>query len=202
MNSSLTHAPTSTTLLCGLRDKSNQMVWGQFVARYRPTIVLFGLRAGLDGHESEDAAQHTMIAFAAAYAEGKYDRTRGRLRDWLFGMAANRIKKAFRQRRDREVHIVAASDTTGFFERVPGRSNLEDLWEQEWQAAVIRQCINEVKANFAERTMRAFELFALDGKPAREVATELGINENAVFLAKHKILKRIREVRPRIEEHW
>jgi len=39
----------------------------------------------------------------------------------------------------------------------------------------------------------AFRRFGVDGVPAGRVAEELGLSENAVFLAKSRVLKRLRE---------
>jgi RNA polymerase sigma-70 factor (ECF subfamily) len=49
-----------------------------------------------------------------------------------------------------------------------------------------------VKKDFESTTWDAFTRFALDGKPAAAVAVELNISENAVLLAKSRVLKRLR----------
>ncbi len=43
------------------------------------------------------------------------------------------------------------------------------------------------------RTWEAFRRFGVDGVPAGQVAEELGLSENAVILAKSRVLKRLRE---------
>jgi DNA-directed RNA polymerase specialized sigma24 family protein len=50
--------------------------------------------------------------------------------------------------------------------------------------------------------VEAFELFAKDGLSAQEVAEQLGMTTNAVYLAKQHILKRIRELLPYMEEAY
>ena len=40
---------------------------------------------------------------------------------------------------------------------------------------------------------RAFQRVALDGESATEVARELGVSVNAVFIAKSRVLARLRE---------
>jgi RNA polymerase sigma-70 factor, ECF subfamily len=42
-------------------------------------------------------------------------------------------------------------------------------------------------------TWEAFQRFGVDGDPARRVAEELGLSENAVILAKSRVLKRLRQ---------
>jgi hypothetical protein len=98
-----TASVTSDTLLLGLADPGNRTVWQQFVERYRPPILRFARRRGLTGDDAEDAAQQSLVAFAQAYQEGRYDREKGRLRSWLFGIARNQIRKTRRESHSREL---------------------------------------------------------------------------------------------------
>ncbi len=191
---------TNTFLLERLKSSDNGTVWGLFVGRYRPVIFKYARRLGLAVEDAEDATQKTLITFSTAYQNGKYDRDKGRLRHWLFGIARNEIRNVARRRQDREVQIVDSADRTGFFESLEDPEQAERLWEDQWQQAVLRQCLEEVRGAFEKKTIRAFELFAWKGWSARRVADHLGISENAVFLAKHKILKSIRKLVPPMED--
>lgn len=196
---------TSTHLLEGLRKPDNQTVWQQFDARYRPVIRGYARRAGLSEQDAEDAAQKTLLEFSESYRKGKYDRQKGRLRHWLFGIARNQIRNTIRRLPAREHHIAQDSRQTDFFARISDQQQedqLEALEEKEWRAGVLRQCLVEVRQTFDTGTVQAFELFAGQDWPAKRVAEHLGMTENAVYLAKHKILKRIRELTPHMEEIW
>lgn len=196
---------TNTALLQALSDFENGTVWQDYLERYRPLIVGHARRAGLEEADAEDVAQQTLVAFATAYRKGDYDRARGRLRAWLFGIARTALRgfqRGRQIRRGREVQVTANADGegTGFFARLPDDDRLEELWEEEWRHAVVRQCVEEIRGEVEEQTFRAFELFAHQGKPAREVSQALGITENAVFLAKRRVLARIRALLPQMEE--
>lgn len=199
---SLTTA-TSTSLLEGLERADNRTVWEKFVGRYRPAIFKWACQLGLRDDEADDAAQETLHAFAKAYSEGRYERDKGGLRSWLFGIAHNCIKNALRQRPE-HVQIVDPLDKTGFFEREPDPDpdHLKETWEKEWQQTVLRQCLEEIRQTLAPKTVEAFELFAWKGWTAERVAEHLGMSENAVYLAKFKILKRIQALLPRMTEIW
>ncbi len=196
---------TRTILLQGLASPGNRTVWHQFVDRYRPLIMRYAQkRFGLSLHDAEEAAQNTLAAFADAYRRGKYDREKGRLRHWLFGIATRQIKSLRRNRaKARDVQIPNASSGTGYFDAIPhDDARLEEMWEEEWQQAVYRQCMVEVRGRFEPKTVRAFEMLAQEGLEAKVIAEKLGMTENAVYLAKCKILKRIRELIPVIEDEW
>jgi RNA polymerase sigma-70 factor (ECF subfamily) len=193
---------TSDSLLAGLEDPANETVWRGYVERYRPMLVRWFCRVGLAAADADDVAQDVLIAFANAYREGKYDRERGRLRAWLFGIARTMLR-GFHRRQSRKVRVADLDDD--------GRSALDDVaapdeltaaWEQEWRDAVLRQCLEEVQREVTPQTYQAFELFARGGLAARDVAARLGMSENAVFGAKHRVLARIRELQPEIERIW
>ena len=130
---------TSTTLLEGLKDSGNQTIWLQFVDRYRPLIQRYGERLGLTAEDAEDATQASLMAFCEAYREAKYERARGRLGDWLFGIVHNQVRNQQRKRgRSREV-AVTETQVAGIEAR--GSEELERIWEEEWQDAVARECL-------------------------------------------------------------
>jgi RNA polymerase sigma-70 factor (ECF subfamily) len=203
-NRAITTTATNTHLLQGLRSPQNHSIWRDFVARYRPMIVSYARKSfGLSIEDAEDAAQITLADFAEAYRDGQYDREKGRLRKWLFGIATNRLKSFARGRaRNREVQVADASGATGFMPRIRDDDRLEAAWDQEWRQAVLRQCMEEIRFQFDAKTVEAFELYVLKDLPAKEVADRLEMSRNAVYLARHHILKRFQEILPRLEETW
>ena len=192
---------TNTYLLEGLRDSGNRTIWQEFDQRYRPLVIGYAQRAfGLSYSLADEAAQETMIAFCSEYRKGKYDRDRGRLRKWLFGIATRQIKQLIKKRaRIKEVNADSGS-TTGIIERFPDDSSAEKTWAEGWRQAVFEKSLEEVRPRFDEKTVRAFVLFAREGWPAKKVAKELGMAEGAVFVAKHRIIKAIRELTQHMEE--
>ncbi|HJZ60193.1 MAG TPA: sigma-70 family RNA polymerase sigma factor, partial [Gemmataceae bacterium] len=56
-----------------------------------------------------------------------------------------------------------------------------------------RKLLDRLKAEFEPKTWELFRRFVLDGAPADEVAAELGATPNAVYIAKSRVLARLRE---------
>lgn len=192
-------AMTTTLLLERLKDPADQAIWRMFTDRYRPMIIRTARRLGLKQVDAQDAAQMALLAFFTAYREGKYDREKGRLRHWLFGIARHWILNTFDKRPRRQVDVSNADDQTDFFARIPAENQMEQVWEQEWRESTLRHCMRRIRSEFDPRTVQAFELFAQEGWPAQRVGEHLGITSNAVFIAKHRVLKRIRELLPEME---
>jgi len=70
---------------------------------------------------------------------------------------------------------------------------LSDLWNREHDEHVLRRLLELVEPEFTSPVWQAFRGVALEGKPAAEVAAELGATVNAVFLAKSRVLRRLRQ---------
>ena len=198
----LTETITSTFLLEGLRQPENTTVWSQFDQRYRPMLMRYAIKLGLNDADAHDAAQHALIEFSKAYQDGKYDREKGRLRIWLFGIARNQILNLRKKKRGREVNVADKTAETNFFAAVEDEDQMQQMWDEEWRQSVLRQCLEAVRREFDGKTVEAFELFAWQGQSAQDVAEKLDMTPNAVFLVKHRVMKRIRELLPSMEDIW
>ncbi|MBN2562226.1 MAG: sigma-70 family RNA polymerase sigma factor [Phycisphaerae bacterium] len=192
---------TSLTLLEGLTDPQNKAAWQRFMGRYQPMVLAFAHRLGLDDNDSQDASQDTMMAFVEGYRRGAYDRKKGRLRSWLFGIAYRKVQDVQRAK-GRELVMSDKSDATAFLDSVKAPETAQEVWEQEWQRAVLRECMSEVEKQFDSTTLQAFGLYVLDECPAEQVAERLGLSRNAVYIAKNRVTSRLRELRQRLEEIW
>lgn len=193
---------TNTDLLNGLADPSNDAVWHRFVTRYRTPLVAFAKRFGLNQQAGEDVAQETLITFLESYRAGKYQRDKGRLRSWLFGIAMNSVRRASRNAM-RERVMDGSGESTAFVERIADDdASMSAAWETEWQQAVLRAALDQVRATAAPQTMRAFELYVLEGKPADEVAAEVGISRDSVFQAKRRLMQKVAVAVKTLSNDW
>jgi RNA polymerase sigma-70 factor, ECF subfamily len=192
---------TSTVLLQGLRDHGNHQAWEQFEHRYRTMLWSFCVKLGLQPADAQDAAQEAITAFIEAYQAGRYDREKGRLRSWLFGIA-HRKAIDIRRRRGREVVVSDQSDGSVFLGSVESPDQAAHIWEQEWQAALLRACMDGVRREVNATTFEAFELQVLHEQPVAEIAGRLAMTPHAVHCAKSRVLDRIRKLRVVLEETW
>ena len=82
----------------------------------------------------------------------------------------------------------------GFLERLADpNDDLAREWDRDHDKHVVEKLLAVVQPDFSSITWEAFRRFGVDGVPAGRVAEELGLTENAVILAKSRILKRLRE---------
>jgi RNA polymerase sigma-70 factor (ECF subfamily) len=66
-------------------------------------------------------------------------------------------------------------------------------WDQEHDRHVVARLLQRIEHEFRPATWQAFRRHVLDGADAEDVAAELGLSANAVYIAKSRVLRRLRE---------
>lgn len=190
---------TTTALLQDLGDPSKQAVWEEFDERYRPVLVGVGLRLGLSREDAADAAQEALLRFVKGYRAGAYDRSRGRLRSWLIGIARNCVRDVHAQRvRRRERH--GASQIA----ELPDERRMTLIWDEQQRRVMLEKALAELRASprLGAPALQAFEMTALERRSAPDVAAELGLSLNDVYLAKHRCLRRLRSILTELDKAY
>ncbi|MBZ0268646.1 hypothetical protein K8I85_10860 [bacterium] len=186
---------TTTTILEGLRDYGNRDAWDRLVGRFRRPIAAFARQTGVSPRDCEDVAQEALAAFAEAYRAGRYDRTRGKLSGWLFGIA---YRHAQRRRRAEARHPPAPGG--GDPEPIRDEAGATDVWTRIWDRHLLESAIGGARHEFAPDTFRAFELVVLEDRAPADAAAALGVPVKTVYNAKHRVLHRVRELVRELEE--
>jgi RNA polymerase sigma-70 factor (ECF subfamily) len=180
--------PTSTSLLNRLKEAApDSPQWVRFHELYRPFIQYWIARIASAPGEVEDLTQEVLVVVVRELPRFQRQRD-GSFRAWLRQVTLNRCRAFFKSRK----HEQAASGDMLDQLQDPG-SDLSHQWDRDHDRHVAGQLLRLAKNDFEATTWSAFERFALDGQPAAAVARELGMTENAVLLAKHRVLKRLRE---------
>jgi RNA polymerase sigma-70 factor (ECF subfamily) len=190
---------TTSTILDGLRDLENRAAWDGFVRRFRSPIVSFAAGMGVPASEREDVAQETLLAFVGSYQKGAYDRGKGRLSSWLFGIAYRQVLMHIRREKRPDRPLPAPGDGRASGDDPSDARFATTHWDLKWEEFVFAECYRRVRAELSDETLRAFEAVVFEDASADEAAARLGVPVKAVYNAKHRVLKRVREVRAELE---
>ncbi|MBN9120382.1 MAG: sigma-70 family RNA polymerase sigma factor [Planctomycetes bacterium] len=176
---------TSLTLLDRLRRPDHPDAWDRFVRLYAPLLLRWAELQGVRGADAEDLAQAVLLKLLRLLPD--YAREDGRsFRGWLFTICRNECRD-FQTRRG--TRPMPASDGLSTVAAPPRPDELD---EAEYRRRLVRRVLELVRPDFGAPTWAAFDGFVLNGRPAAEVAAELGLSVNAVYLARNRILTRIR----------
>jgi RNA polymerase sigma-70 factor, ECF subfamily len=105
------------------------------------------------------------------------------------------VNKVRNYRRNRQRRPAVSLDhADGFLKRLSDpNDDLAREWDRDHDAHVVQKLMAVVQPDFSSTTWEAFRRFGVDSAPAWRVAEELSLSENAVILAKSRVLKRLRE---------
>jgi RNA polymerase sigma-70 factor (ECF subfamily) len=184
---------TSPSLLIRIRDRGDHPAWSQFVAIYQPLIHGFARKHGLQEADAADLTQEVLRAVARAAARLDYDPRRGSFRGWLFTVVRNKLAN-FLESRQRQVQ--GSGDTAvqaALNERPTPADGPEAEWDREYERRLFGWAAEQVKGAVQETTWQAFWQTAVEGKGGQEVAQSLGLTVAAVYLAKSRVMARLKE---------
>jgi RNA polymerase sigma factor (sigma-70 family) len=182
---------TSTSILARLETFSAETAWSSLAEHFERPLTRYAQRSGLSADAVQDAVQETLVAFAQAYRSGSYDRGRGRLSTWLFGIARREVASA---RRKAALNPVAALDTAQERDAPDDDDALERIWDEEWRRALLERCVERVRQEVEPATWECFALQTFQGLGAGEVAARLQLPHTRVYNAKHRVARRLREL--------
>lgn len=174
---------TPPSLLQQLGGADRGPAWGRFVRLYTPLMLAWAGKIGVPPADRADLVQDVFVTLLKTLPAFRYDPARS-FRGFLRTLLANRWTDARRKRAPAAV----GSDLDG--EAAP--DPVPELDEAEYRAAVVGRAAQLVKADFSEATWRVFWETTALGRPAAEVAAEHGLTPNAVYLARARVLHRLR----------
>jgi len=176
---------TPLSLLDKLRGRGDAAVWERFVQLYTPLLSHWVHRLGIHGPDTADAVQDVFTILIQKLPDFHYDPAL-RFRAWLWTVTRNCVRERQRRR---------FPTTTGNVEELPtpGDDDVADtVAEAEYRQYLTRRALDLMQAEFQPATWRAFWECVVNERPAAEVACELELTENAVYLAKGRVLRRLR----------
>jgi RNA polymerase sigma-70 factor (ECF subfamily) len=175
-------AITSVSLLERLRQRPEGEDWDRLVRLYTPLLLHWARRLGLQEPDAADLVQDVLIVLVKKLPEFQYQPGKS-FRGWLRTVLMNK----WRDRPHRGPPAPLESSDH------PPAPEDEELEEREYRLFVLGQALRLMSTDFEPATWQACWETAVMGRPAAEVAAELKITVNAVYLARSRVLARLRQ---------
>lgn len=185
-------AETPVSLLDRLRTGPAPADWRRLVDLYTPLLRDWLSRVPALRQEDDDLIQEILRCVTAKVAEFRRQRI-GSFRRWLQVITANCVRLYWRKRRGRPQAVGGEEAERLLTQLADPDSPLDRSVEAEYNRYVVRRLTQLIQPEFRPETWRAFQRHVLDGLAPAAVAQELGVSENAVLIARCRILKRLRE---------
>lgn len=185
---------TSLSLLDALRTTPDENVWRRLVEMYDPLIRAWLRRQGVDPHDADDVAQEVFAVVVRRLPEFQRRPQTGAFRSWLKTITIHCLSDYWRSPRSRRTATGGSEWQQSLQELADPESALSHQWNAEHDRHVSEHLLRMVEQTFEPNTWSAFKRLTLDGLPAAQVAAELGTTINAVYIAKSRVLAKLREL--------
>jgi len=182
---------TDIGLLDRLRGSPDDpQAWAEFVDLYSGPVLRWCRSHGLQPADAADVAQDVLVRYWKRSKRFHHDPSY-RFRAYLRRMVVGAVSDWYGQKSVKN----PGSDLGSLHDRLvnlPAREELADRIEEVHDAWVAARAVDAVKARVRPSTWRAFQLQVIEGKRGTEVARELGLNVNTVYVARHNVTRMLR----------
>jgi RNA polymerase sigma-70 factor (ECF subfamily) len=179
---------TRQSLLLRIRDSQDTLAWSEFVQLYAPMIYAFSRKRGLQDADAADVTQEVLRSVSRSAGRFEYVASRGGFRRWLFTITRNEVNDYLNGTR----RAPGTNTETRAIEQLPAAVDDAADWDNEYEQRVLRWAAERVRKTVKESTWTAFWQTAVEGRDAMEVAQVLGISTGAVYIAKSRVIARLR----------
>jgi RNA polymerase sigma-70 factor (ECF subfamily) len=184
---------TSATLIEKVKQGETES-WERLMKHYRQ-LVLWWCAGKVAG--PEDADEIAQEVFTTVFTNiGAFTRREqgGGFRAWMRAITRNKLGDYLRRSRNRPA-AVGGSDAQAILVEVPAdeaQASSADDGATE-RVILLRSALEEVRPEFEPNTWNAAMRTAVEGQPAADVAAALGMTPAAVYIAKSRVLARLRQ---------
>lgn len=178
---------TSASLLLRMRRPDQREAWVRFVKLYTPLLQFWARRLGLQDADSADLLQDVFATLVEKLPEFRYNQKES-FRSWLRTVLLNKWRNRVRQR----TPVTLEGDDPAF-DGLTVPDDAAIFCEAEYRKHLVARALQLMQAEFPPRMWQACWEHVVVGRAADEVAAELGIAPGTVYVAKARILNRLRE---------
>ncbi len=177
---------TRPSLLVRIRDLRDELAWSEFAQLYTPLIDRFARQSGLQDADASLVTQDVLVTVARTLHRFDYDRRNGSFRGWLKVLTRSRLSDFLRA----QGRHPQGSGDTGMLQLMDEQP---DLWEREYRRSLFEWAVERIRCDFEDTTWQAFWQTSVDGAETKAVGEKLGLSVGAVYIARSRVLARLRE---------
>ena len=183
---------TALSLLAQLRV-SRPDGWRRLAALYGPLIYSWCRQMNLQDHDASDVVQDVLRTVMQNIGGFRRERPGDSFRGWLRTITRNKVRDLWRKRAA-DPDGVGGTTMQMKLMQLPDAEACPRCQDQELREIrqIYHRALAIVRDEFEVTTWQAFWRVVVDGRAAVDVAADLSVSTNAVYIAKSRVLSRLR----------
>ena len=191
---------TRASLLLRLADADNQRAWAEFIELYEPLVHRLLRKSGLQDADLREVAQDVFVAVSRNVARFAPAHERGSFRGWLRTVTRNLLINLLEQRRRQLGAGTGSTDMIRLLQEVPAPdAESSVIVDAELRRRLFHHAADRVRKEFRPATWQAFWQTWVESEDVNDVCQRLGMTPGAVYIARSRIIARLRKEVERIE---
>ncbi|MDA1014903.1 MAG: RNA polymerase sigma factor [Planctomycetota bacterium] len=176
-------------------QQNEEDAWSQLIDLYAPLICAWCKRMGLNNDDTADVFQDTCRAVSNNLKTFVPTRSVGSFRSWLKTIVRTKAIDHFRKLNQQPAGTGGTDAQLRMANVIDPMDDDDDeeLAEQD-QTMVVQRAMELIRPDFSAQNWKAFQMVAIDGLAATEVAEMTGTNAQAIRQANYRIRRRLRLV--------
>ena len=192
---------TQSQLLLRVQNPQDRDAWQEFCVTYQSVILRMCRRRGLQEADADDLTQKILATVSRRVSEFEVDSQRGHFRSWLTVVVKNAIIDHLRTLKpDRPL---GGSSMLQRLHNLPASAEaMANELHREHRRQIFREAAVAVQQQVDAVTWDAFWQTAVELRSVVEVAAKLRQSTGAIYAARSRVMKRLRQyVDQREEQH-
>jgi RNA polymerase sigma-70 factor (ECF subfamily) len=182
---------TNVSLIKSVRDPADTESWRKFHDFYAPLLRRYLKRLGLEENAANDVFQDVFLRLLQNLPTFELDKQRGRFRSYLWKLTYSALvdqARRFRVRVQAEEEWVKRFHEASESESRKVQDELNEINRQQ----ILKRVLPRVRSATSPTAWTCFEERLLKDRPGADIAAELAISTDAVYVYASRVMKEVR----------
>lgn len=180
---------TQESQLC---DWDNNESWNAFFAQFNDYLKSLAYSYNLPSQDVDDVVQEVFVSMANYFRGNKFDSTKGNIYSWVTTFAKWRMVDIIRRNQRQNKHVTSGDDLLMEMQ-ADEKQCFETNIENGYQKKLLVQALNNIGESNKNKDYFIFCDMHFNSLNNKEIMDKYKISCGTIYIAKHRMIKRIKE---------